>query len=94
MKNFAKIVSAIMVVLATIVLCFTVIINQKTVTEKEFMDFKSEVRNRFDETSAKLDSIQSTVDKIQNNIDTLKTGQTVIFDQVKKNKEKSFWDFF
>ena len=38
--------------------------------------------------------IKAELDEVKANTDTLKVGQRIIFDEVKKNAEKSFWDFF
>lgn len=93
MKIFGYAVMGLVLTILTIATCFWVTANQKTVTEEEFLNFKDEVRERFQRTEAKLDTLQATANRCESDLDTLKQGQEVIFDQVKKNNGTSFWDF-
>lgn len=54
--------------------------------ENELTDFREEVKKQFVEVNHNLDSLKSDTD-------TLKKGQSVIFNEVRKtNTSKSFWD--
>lgn len=93
MKTIGNLIIGLLLVCLTIGTLFWMAGNQKTITEEEFFNFKDEVRERFQRAESKLDTLQSSVDRIERNMDTLKNGQEVIFDQVKKQSGTSFWDF-
>lgn len=83
MKNVITI-STETVLVALIVVYFTAFRNEET----------KDYQQQFDSLKTEILRIKAELDDVKANTDTLKVGQRIIFDEVKKNTEKSFWDFF
>ena len=58
--------------------------------KKEVLDLKKGQA----EIKAKLDTISTMQTDFKSDLDTLKAGQEIIYNQVKKTAEKSFFDWF
>lgn len=63
----------------------------KSATSDELKATERELARRIDSLSAKLDTLQNSVNRIDSNVDTLKKGQVIIFDEVKK-QPKTLWE--
>jgi len=83
MKNVITI-STEVVLVALIVVYFTAFRNEET----------NDYQKQFDSLKTEISRIKAELDEVKANTDTLKVGQRIIYDEVKKNAEKSFWDFF
>lgn len=83
MKNVITI-STEAVLVALIVVYFTAFRNEET----------KDYQKQFDSLKTEISRIKAELDEVKANTDTLKVGQRIIYDEVKKNSEKSFWDFF
>ena len=76
-----------------IIICLLVAIIffiEKNTGDSNFKSLKREV----DSIKKVTYLINHKVDTIQYNIDTLKKGQVIIYNEVKKTQNKTFWDFF
>lgn len=51
-------------------------------------------REQIQSLDAQIKRLKSELDTVKANTDTLKIGQRVIYDEVRKNANKSFFDFF
>ena len=90
MKNVITI-STEAVLVALIVVYFTAFRNEETKDyQKQFDSLKPEILR----IKAEIKAVKADTDTLKADTDTLKVGQRIIFDEVKKNNEKSFWDFF
>lgn len=86
MKGLITII-AILVFVGLAYLCYP---GAKTATSEELKATERELARRIDSLSAKIDTLQNSVNRIDSNVDTLKKGQVIIFDEVKK-QPKTFW---
>lgn len=78
--------TAIIIIVVLIVILFMYPLFPRPATEEQLQEFREEVELRFKKVDADLDTVK-------HDLDTLKAGQAVIYEQVKRDK-KSFWDFF
>ena len=76
-----------------VILCFFILTIAAYFKEKQTTD-DLYYRNQFDSLKTEIFRIKAELDEVKANTDTLKVGQRIIFNEVKKNAEKSFWDFF
>lgn len=83
-----------------VVLCFFILGTAAYFKEKQTAD-DLHYRKQFDSLKteifrikAEIKAVKADTDTLKADTDTLKVGQRIIFDEVKKNAEKSFWDFF
>lgn len=82
---------ATVAILATIGLAYISMGGEKPATSDELKATEQELARRIDSLSAKLDTLQNSVNRIDSNVDTLKKGQVIIFDEVKK-QPKTLWE--
>ena len=68
--------------------------DREQLTTKQFMDRDAYLNKRIDSLKALLIQLQHGQDTIRTDLDTLKQGQRIIFDEVKKASDKSFWSVF
>lgn len=87
MKGLVKNITVI------VALCFFILVIAAYFKEKQTAD-DLHYRKQFDSLKTEIFRIKAELDEVKANTDTLKVGQRIIFDEVKKNAEKSFWDFF
>ena len=87
MKGLVKNITVI------VVLCFFILTIAAYFKEKQTTD-DLHYRKQFDSLKTEIYRIKAELDEVKANTDTLKVGQRVIFDEVKKNSEKSFLFFF
>lgn len=90
-KFFAGCVAVITI--ALVVWCYIKLGTITPASSTELQDTRTELARRIDELESKIDSLQSNVSHIGNDIDTLKKGQVVIFNEVRKDGE-TFWSKF
>ena len=61
---------------------------------EEFRDYRQEFRNEIDSIKTELKDINKDIDTLKLDTDTLKKGQEIIYEQVKKQTDKTIWDLF
>lgn len=94
MEKFIKNITAVLILVFALILISTYF-KQKTKTNdlyyrQQFNSLKTEILR----IKAEIKAVKADTDTLKADTDTLKVGQRIIFDEVKKNAEKSFWDFF
>ena len=68
--------------------------DQEQLTTQQFMERDAYLNARIDSLKTILIQLQQGQDTIRTDLDTLKQGQRIIFDEVKKASDKSFWTLF
>lgn len=63
-------------------------------SEKKFLEKDEYLNKRIDSLKAMVIYLGKNQDTIKNDLDTLKGGQKIIFDEVKKQTNKDFWSLF
>ena len=63
-------------------------------TTQQFMVRDAYLNARIDSLKTLLIQLQHGQDTIRTDLDTLKQGQRIIYDEVKKASDKSFWSLF
>lgn len=69
----------------------------KTDIEKVRQEFRSQfgkVLNELDSVKAELRAANQKIDELKADTDTLKQGEAIIYNEVKKANDKTIWDFF
>jgi hypothetical protein len=66
----------------------------ETLSEDKFLERDSYLNKRIDSLKAMVLDLAKNQDTIKTDLDTLKSGQRIIFDEVKKTSEKTFWNLF
>ena len=94
----------ILFILTAVVICFIYFMNRndevgasKTDIEKARQEFRSQfgkVMNELDSVKAELRAANRKIDELKADTDTLKKGEAIIYNEVKKANEKTLWDFF
>ena len=84
------------VIAAIIGLLFVVIVLPKkpTLTEDKFLERDAYLNKRIDSLKKMVVYLTKNQDTIKADLDTLKGGQKIIFDEVKKQTNKDFWSLF
>lgn len=65
-----------------------------SLSEKKFLEKDEYLNKRIDSLKAMCIFLAKNQDSIKNDLDTLKCGQKIIFDEVKKQTNKDFWSLF
>ena len=73
-------------VILIIVYCL-ILTKNEAVTSSEFSEQTELLKSKIDSVMSELDSIKLELKEIHANTDSLKAGQRVIFDEVKKEKK-------
>lgn len=93
MKNIAILLSAVLI--SIIILAFAVSFERnEQLTQKEFAERDAYLNKRIDSLKTLILEIKASQDTIRTNLDTLKQGQEIIYNEVKKVASKSFLDMF
>lgn len=87
MEKFVKNITAVLILVFVLILISSYF-KRKAKTNDLYY------RQQFDSLKTEIFRIKAELDEVKANTDTLKVGQRIIYDEVKKNAEKSFWDFF
>lgn len=77
-----------------IFLSFALFLKKDEVKAKDYQRQFDSLKTEICRIKAEIKAVKANTDTLKANTDTLKVGQRIIFDEVKKNAEKSFWDFF
>ena len=67
--------------------------NNQTVTRVEFNKAHEILNRKIDSLDLICRRVDANVLELKNNVDTLKKGQVIIYNEVRKNSERNFWDF-
>lgn len=67
---------------------------QKALTESEFRESEIYLHKRIDSLKAMVLILYKNQDTMKADLDTLKCGQKIIFDEVKKSNNENFWSLF
>lgn len=73
-------------VILVIVYCL-IITKNEAVTSSEFNEQTEILKNKIDSVMSELDSVKTELKEIHANTDSLKAGQRVIFEEVRKEKK-------
>ena len=65
-----------------------------SLSEKKFLEKDEYLNKRIDSLKAMVLDLAKNQDTIKTDLDTLKSGQRIIFDEVKKQTNKDFWSLF
>jgi hypothetical protein len=91
MKRAVLILAALLIIIGTVNQYFE---RPKPLTTQQFMERDTYLNSRIDSLKTLLIQLQQGQDTIKSDLDTLKQGQRIIFDEVKKASDKSFWTLF
>jgi hypothetical protein len=86
-------------IVATVIICLFCCVfawwtkQQQALTEEEFRKSEKYLNMRIDTLRNMCLFLQKNQDTIKKDLDTLKNGQRIIFDEVKK-KNQNFWSLF
>lgn len=93
MKNFAILLGAVLI--SVIILAFAVSFQRdEQLTKQEFANRDAYLNKRIDSLKTLILEIKASQDTIRTDLDTLKMGQEIIYNEVKKVASKSFLDMF
>ena len=94
----------ILFILTAVAICLIFIVNRidenaasKTDIEKVRQEFRSQfgkVLTELDSVKAELRAANKKIDELKADTDTLKQGEAIIYNEVKKANDKTIWDFF
>lgn len=93
MKTIATI-AAVIFILIGIIWVNQYFQRTEQLTTQQFMERDAYLNARIDSLKMLLIQLQHGQDTIRTDLDTLKQGQRIIFDEVKKASDKSFWTLF
>lgn len=91
MKSFIAILAVIMIVAAVFYCCRP---TTAPLSEVEFRKSEQYLNKRIDSLKAMIIYLGKNQDTIKKDLDTLKGGQRIIFDEVKKKSDINFWSLF
>lgn len=84
----------IFIAILSVMIGLMVFHHQDTALSKERFDkYEHEFKARLNKVEAELDTLKKDIDTLKRDSDTLKRGQQIIYEEVKKNTNKSLWDF-
>lgn len=94
----------ILLALIVVAICLIYFVNRtdedavsKTDIEKVRQEFRSQfvkVLNELDSVKMELRAANKKIDELKEDTDTLKKGEAIIYNEVRKANEKTLWDFF
>lgn len=67
---------------------------EETLSKDKFLERDTYLNKRIDSLKAMVIDLRQNQDTIKIDLDTLKSGQRIIFDEVKKKNDKIFWSLF
>ncbi|MBQ3656827.1 MAG: hypothetical protein II956_08295 [Bacteroidales bacterium] len=91
MKGLGFLIAAVAVILLSV---FCVKQTKPTLTEDKFLERDTYLNKRIDSLKKMVVYLAKNQDTIKRDLDTLKSGQKIIFDEVKKQTNKDFWSLF
>lgn len=92
MKKFFT--TLVLVILAGLILwCYFCLGTLTPATSEQLDETKIELKREIENLKIEIDSLKNGVNHVIDDVDTLKKGQVIIFNEVRKNNQ-SFWDFF
>ena len=94
MKNIVIVVLSILLLLGVVGFLSQLMSHSQQLTKQEFEERDAYLNKRIDSLKAMVLVLYKNQDTIKYDLDTLKYGQKIIFDEVKKASDKSFFDLF
>lgn len=83
----------IFIAIVSVMACLMVYHHQDTaLSKKRFEQYEAEFNTRLNKVESELDTLKRNTDTLMRDTDTLKRGQRVIYEEVRKNSEKTLWD--
>lgn len=67
--------------------------NNQTITKQEFNEAHAILNHKIDSLFDLTQKIDSNIIEVKNNVEILKQGQVIIYNEVRKDTNKSFWDW-
>lgn len=93
MKTAATIL-AVLIILIGVIWLNQYYQRTEQLTKQQFMERDEYLNRRIDSLQNLIIQLQDGQKDIRTDLDTLKQGQRIIFDEVKKASDKSFWTLF
>jgi len=93
MKNISNLIM-VLAIFALVGIGYKYLTDKETLKQNEFRDYRTEFRSEIDSLKLNIDSLKVDVQQIKFNTDTLKKGQQVIYQNVKKNETSQSNSFF
>lgn len=93
MKTAATIL-AVLIILIGVIWLNQYYQRTEQLTTQQFMERDEYLNRRIDSLQHLIIQLQDGQKDIRTDLDTLKQGQRIIFDEVKKASDKSFWTLF
>ena len=92
----------ILLALIVVAICYYIVNrNDNTVTPDDINKVRQEFRSQFGKVLTELDSVKAElraankkIDELKADTDTLKQGEAIIYNEIKKANDKTIWDFF
>ena len=94
MKNIVIVVLSILLLLGIVVFLSQLLQHSQQLTKQEFEERDAYLNMRIDSLKAIILIMEQNQDTIKTDLDTLKNGQKIIFDEVKKASDTNFWNLF
>ena len=94
MKNIVIVVLSILLLLGVVGFLSQLLQHSQQLTKEQFEERDAYLNKRIDSLKAIILIMEQNQDTIKHKLDTLKYGQKIIFDEVKKASDINFWDLF
>lgn len=94
MKNIVIVVLSILLLLGVVGFLSQLLQHSQQLTKQEFEERDAYLNKRIDSLKAMVLVLYKNQDTIKHDLDTLKQGQVIIYNEVKKVASKSFFDNF
>lgn len=94
MKNIVITILALLLLLSIVTCMSGLLRGSEQLSKQEFEQRDAYLNKRIDSLKALILEIKASQDTIRTDLDTLKKGQAIIYNEVKKVASKSFLDMF
>lgn len=94
MKNIVIVVLSILLLLGIVGFLSQRLQHSQQLTKQEFEERDAYLNKRIDSLKAMVLVLYKNQDTIKHDLDTLKMGQEIIYNEVKKASDNNFWNLF
>ncbi len=94
MKNIVITILALLLLLSIVTCMSGLLRGSEQLSKQEFAERDAYLNKRIDSLKTLILEIKASQDTIRTDLDTLKKGQVIIYNEVKKVASKSFLDMF
>lgn len=94
MKNLVITILALLLLLSIVTCMSGLLRGSEQLSKQEFEQRDAYLNKRIDSLKTLLIEVKASQDTIRTDLDTLKKGQQIIYNEVKKVASKSFFDNF